>query len=169
MKKNKGCIRSDICKYCSKQVGWLRYNHQEWLDKNMPKAKVRKSYSIERNYEKFDTKLLERVKCIYNELIMSEKHRRITITLIERQLNEKISRKMDKLPKTKVYLDKVLENVNQYSVRAVRDYCNNLMKEDIYMAKTIIITRTAISYSLISDKCKKDICTIIDEYHRLIS
>ena len=73
------------------------------------------------------------------------------------------------LPKTKVYLDKVLENVNQYSVRAVRDYCNNLMKEDIYMAKTIIITRTAISYSLISDKCKKDICTIIDEYHRLIS
>lgn len=166
MKKNSKSSKSDIMKHMSKEVGWLRYNYPEWLQENLPKASTRKNYSKKKDYKEFDDEMVEKVKNVYEQLIVVKKNRRITITLIERLLNEKINRKIDRLPKTKAFLQEILENVDQYSIRRVREYCNELLEKSAYIARYDIINRTAISRKLISNECKKEIDEIIIEYHR---
>lgn len=168
IKEHHGCNKSKVQKEMGKQVGWLIYNYPEWLVENLPKAQKYKSYSKGNDYKKIDEELLEKVNSIYNELIKAKTPRRITITFIERVLNEKINRKLDKLPKTKALVDTVLENVDQYSIRRVTEYCNGLINENKCIARHEVIIKTAISYSLISDECKKDIDIIIENYHNRV-
>lgn len=166
MKNNKNCTRSDILKIMSRQVGWLKYNNPKWLEENLPSVQGKKTYNKEKKYDEVDIYILEKVKKMYNDLIIIKKNKRITITLIERLLNEKINRRIEKLPKTKVFLDSILENVDQYSIRRVTTYCDELLKENRYMKDYEIIRCTAISYSLISNECKKKLDIIIDEYYK---
>lgn len=168
MKNNKGCMRSHVIENNGKEVGWLRYNYPEWLEQNLPKAIKSKGYSKKKDLSKIDYEILEAVKIVHNKIITNEKPKRVTITLIETMLNKKIGRNLDRMQRTKEYLDTVLEDVDKYSIRRITSYCEELINNDKYVSKSYVINKTAISYSLVSNKCKIEINRIIDEYHRRI-
>lgn len=164
MSKHPEANKSKVQKIMGKQTGWLRYNFPEWLEENLPKAQKYKSYSKKKDYEKIDDEMLIKVGQVYKNIINMEKGQRVTITLIERLLNEKINVKLHRIPKTNKFIQTILENVDQYSIRRVTEYCNTLIKENKYLSKSAIINNTAISYSLISEDCKKEINNIIEYY-----
>lgn len=165
MKNNKGCLRTNIIENNRKEAGWLRDNYPEWLEQNLPQAIKSKGYSKKRDLSKIDCEILEDVKFAYNKIITNKKPKRVTITLIEAMLNKKIGRNLDRLKRTKEYLNTLLEDVDKYSIRRITSYCEQLINNDKYVSKSHVIKNTAISYSLVSDTCKIEINKIIDEYH----
>lgn len=61
-----------------------------------------------------------------SRILANNENKRITVTLLEKQIGKKINRRVDKLPKTKTFLCEILENVDKYSIRRIRGYCENL-------------------------------------------
>ncbi|MCS6130765.1 hypothetical protein DWV13_03690 [Clostridium botulinum] len=164
IKKNPEDNRTNILNQMKKEAFWLINYYPDWLEQNLPKPQKYKSYSKKKNFEKNDDDILEKVKIAYDEFISINKKKRITIGLMEKLVHRKIRRNIYRLPKTKAFLEIILEDLDKYSIRIVEEYCDNLIRNNKYTTKNQIIRNTGRDYKLLSDECRDKIDSIIEKY-----
>ena len=103
-----------------------------WLEINSPKPASRKAINKRVNWEQRDVELLEKVKKATADLLArTENLRRITIKALGDETGELalLEQQLNKLPKTKCFIDTVVESEKQYRNRRVQ-YVINLMQEN---------------------------------------
>ena len=132
IKENSNITRQNIRKLLYKQYMWLYRNDREWFEKNLPKPKriiyIRDTKSL---WLKRDSEILTLLKHEYKKLINDKKLRRITISLLGRRINKSalLEKKIDKLPRTKKYLNRIKESIEDYECRRVDVVCKHLNDE----------------------------------------
>ncbi|WP_180956641.1 TnsD family Tn7-like transposition protein [Bacillus canaveralius] len=107
---------------------WHYRNNREWLKEHSPKAPTKSIINKRVDWEKRDLEVLDQVKRVVEELYAIEKpvyvnKSRIGKTIGQLSLIEKL---LDKLPKTKAYLEKKLETREQYQIRRIKWACKKL-------------------------------------------
>ena len=112
---------TSLRKYDMSTYTWLYKHDNEWLKHNLPKRKSRgngNNHAI--NWDKRDEEILEESKLAVKEILkLKEKPERITISLIGRRIGKQyvLSKQMDKLQKTKQFIESNLETVEQFQKR----------------------------------------------------
>lgn len=108
------------------------YRHdKEWLNKNRPKVKNVGKKEVD--WEERDNNLLLEVKAAYKKIMEKEKPTRITIYSIRREIERPnyLSKKtLNKLPKTREYLNNIIETVPEFQIRRVHYAFEILQKEN---------------------------------------
>ena len=104
---------------------WLYKHDRDWLMQNRPK------YNINNNridWDHRDEEMAKKVRGIANQLKII-KHIKITKTEIGRKMGtlSLIEKKLEKLPKTKRELEKVVETTEQYQIRRIDISIEELM------------------------------------------
>lgn len=129
MKLIPNCTKTNIHVNLSKQVSWFRRNNPEWLNEKLSICKKKqKAVKHKIDYNKLDIKILNCVKRAYNELILLEKPVRITGWVIEKHLNLYIMKRIKKLPKTKEYLDEIIETFEEFRIRRCKNIINDKLR-----------------------------------------
>ncbi len=111
---------------------WLYRNDREWLNQNSPDRKATNAVNSRVNWNQRDNKILSQVKGIVDKMMNSdEKPERITISLIGNKLGIRglLEKHIDKLPKTKAYLDSVKETNRDFRLRRIYWAVRELEKE----------------------------------------
>lgn len=67
-----------------------------------------------------------------------------------------------------MFLQGIIETVDEFRLRRVIRYCDNLMKSNKFEYKTEILARTGIVLQYISKESRDNIIKIIEEYHKNI-
>lgn len=99
-----------------------RYD-RNWLEMNSPKPTSRKAINKRVDWEKRDEELLKKVKKATADLLArTENLRRITIKALGDETGELalLEQQLHKLPKTKCFIDTVVESEKQYRKRRVQ-------------------------------------------------
>jgi len=111
---------------------WLYRNDREWLNQNSPDKKVSNTVNRRVDWNQRDNEILSQIKGIVDKMLNSDgKPERITISLIGSKLGIRglLEKHLDKLPKTKTYLDSVKENNHDFRLRRIRWAVKELEKE----------------------------------------
>jgi hypothetical protein len=143
---------------------WLHKYDTEWLNKNSPNKKVgnRKDKLIDWN--KRDEQIFALVKLAVDEIKMSEdKPERITITSIAKKINKVtlMQRHIDRLFKTKEFLNYNVESLEEFQLRRVKWAIKELAKEGEVKEWDIVI-KAGLSKKFYS-KLHKDIYKLMHE------
>ena len=111
---------------------WLYRNDREWLNQNSPDRIETNAVNSRVDWNQRDNEILSQIKGIVNKMMNSdEKPERITISLIGSKLGIRglLEKHLDKLPKTKAYLDSVKETNHDFRLRRIRWAVKELEKE----------------------------------------
>ena len=111
---------------------WLYRNDREWLNQNSPDKKVANVANNRVDWNQRDNEILSQIKGVVDKMLNSdEKPERITISLIGSKLGIRglLEKYLDKLPRTKAYLDSVKETNHDFRLRRIRWAVNELEKE----------------------------------------
>ncbi len=111
---------------------WLYRNDREWLNQNSPDRKETNAVNRRVDWNQRDNEILSQIKGIVDKMLNSDgKPERITISLIGSKLGIRglLEKHLDKLPKTKTYLDSVKENNHDFRLRRIRWAVKELEKE----------------------------------------
>ncbi|MBD7913938.1 TniQ family protein [Clostridium sp. Sa3CUN1] len=164
IKNNPECLRSDISKKFKKQYSWLMKNNKEWLSENLPKAKANKMHVKGIDFKEQDKIILEKIKVAYEEIINENKPIKITFRSIEKRIEQRIRFKIDKLPKSKKYLLNIIESVDEFRIRRVRNFCENDDNIRKNFSRAAILRNNNININKISIGIKDEIENIIIIY-----
>ena len=124
----------EIKKNFYKQYIWLYKNEKEWLELNISKLKNYNVVNYERNnaklWENRDDDILSLLTDEYKNLMNQKKLIRITKSLLGRRIGKsaQLEKYLHKLPKTKVYLDKICETVEEFQIRRIDCLCFNMIQ-----------------------------------------
>lgn len=102
---------------------WLYKHDREWLNQNSPERPVKKNNNNRVNWKERDKEILQKVQATVHALLNSEeKPKRISIGLIGNILGIRtvLEKHLNRLPKTKGYLDSVKESDADYRIRRVQ-------------------------------------------------
>lgn len=111
---------------------WLYRNDREWLNQNSPDRKVTNVANNRVDWNQRDNEILSQIKGIVDNILnLDERPERITISSIGSKLGIRglLEKHLDKLPKTKAYLDSVKETNHDFRLRRFRWAVNELEKE----------------------------------------
>ena len=111
---------------------WLYRNDREWLNLNSPDKKVANVANNRVDWNQRDNEILSQIKGVVDRMLNSdEKPERITISLIGSKLGIRglLEKHLDKLPKTKAYLDSVKETNHHFRLRRICWAVKELEKE----------------------------------------
>jgi predicted transcriptional regulator len=111
---------------------WLYRNDREWLNQNSPDKKVTNAINSRIDWGQRDNEIFSQVKEIVDKILNSDgKPERITISLIGSKLGIRglLEKHLDKLPKTKAYLDSIKETNHDFRLRRFRWAVRELEKE----------------------------------------
>lgn len=110
----------------------LYRNDKEWLGKNSPSPEKKKS--IEKvDWKRRDEELLEKVRdTVENLLYFESKPVRITVGRIGYLIGERalLEKKLNRLPRTKSYLEKKVETINQFQERRILHTIKQYQQKD---------------------------------------
>lgn len=168
IKNNPNVNRTEITKALLKQVSWLKRNNPKWLENNFPKIEHQEAHINKIDYSKRDIETLNDIKQIYEEIMILKKPVRITISLIEKLLGKNLYKYLSKLPRTNMFLQSIIETVDDFRIRRVTIYCDNLIRCNKFEYKTEILAKTGIVLQYISKENKEKIVKIIGEYNKNI-
>lgn len=102
---------------------WLIRLDKEWMIEHSPVKRKPKAEKERINWHERDTEILEKVKGVTDELLNSKwQPQKITTSLIGRKLGIKscLFSNMDRLPKTKEYINSVIEDSKTYQLRKAK-------------------------------------------------
>jgi DNA-binding MarR family transcriptional regulator len=126
---------------------WLYRNDREWLNNNSPaKKRVNNGY-IRVDWDSRDKEILPKVEGIVKDMLNSkEKPERISISKIGSKLGIRalLEKHLDKLPRTKAYLDSVKESGRDFRVRRIKWAIRELEKEGQELKEWRIIRKAGI-------------------------
>lgn len=100
---------------------WLNRHDKKWLTENSP-AKKTYGHSKQIDWEKRDEKILQEVKAVVEAMYNStEKPERVTVGAVGRRIERVylLQKYLDKMPKTKEYLQEKVESVNEFQNRRI--------------------------------------------------
>lgn len=121
--ENPNCSRTQIRQLCKKEYIYLYRNDKSWILESLPQNINRRNIDYKSDkrvdWDKRDIEILEVVTNEYKDLISKEKPIRITKSIIGKELGilPILEKKLDKLPKTKEYLDNIIEDVEAFQLR----------------------------------------------------
>jgi hypothetical protein len=139
IKTNLELSRTEIRKLCQKEYTYLYRHDKAWLYKNLPKKKDKQhSNSKNRyrvNWDLRDIEILDRIEEQYNNFLASEEPVRITKSILGKAtgLFPMLDKKIDKLPKTKKFLDDHLESVQAFQLRRSKKMIDQKLAHNEYI------------------------------------
>jgi hypothetical protein len=144
MTDNPEKTRSELRKLAYRQYAWLYRHDNEWLKQNQP-ASIKKISSNNRvDWEALDREMVEKVNDAVQKIMLKKKPVRVTQSAIGNEIGARslIEKHLDKLPKTKDFLDTVTESIEQFQCRRVR-YVSQRCSENKEALKSWKIIRQA--------------------------
>ncbi|BCC29294.1 TnsD family Tn7-like transposition protein [Bacillus cereus] len=111
---------------------WLKVHNKEWLYAHRPVRQEPKRIKKKKIlWGEKDREILDKLRKEVELLISQEKPIRITRTKLGKSLgcNHVIKNKLDKLPNSKLYLEKVVETVEEFQIRRINWAASQIYKE----------------------------------------
>jgi len=101
---------------------WLYRNDQEWLTQNSPALKTSVRPNNRVDWQLRDEQILAEVKEAVQNLLAAEKPVRITVSKVAKAIGHLalIEQHLDQLPLTRVYLESVVETIEDFQIRRVQ-------------------------------------------------
>ncbi|AFK86117.1 MULTISPECIES: TnsD family Tn7-like transposition protein [Thermoanaerobacterium] len=133
---------------------WLYRNDREWLNQNSPDKKVTNAVNTRVDWNQRDNEILSQIKGIVDKMLNSDgKPERITISLIGSKLGIRglLEKHLDKLPKTKAYLDSVIETNHDFRLRRIRWAVKELEKEGEELQMWKIMRRAGVREEYVTE------------------
>lgn len=168
--ENPGITRKRIKNIARYPYCYLFKNDPEWFEKNMPKTVWGRSspYISDKNgdWEDFDEKLLAQLVAAHLELLNKSKPVRVTYTRLCDMVAKRttIYENLYRLPKTREFLNSVIETIEDFQIRRLRKVCEDLYIERGKLHKSYIVAKAGLTRGY-SDKVKKEIDNYIDCYN----
>ncbi|MCY6957426.1 TnsD family transposase [Clostridium brassicae] len=129
---NPTATRTEIRNMCKKEYMYLYRNDKKWLEDNLPL----KSKSINRNkkvdWDKRDIEFVALIKVKYKELLSKDSPIRITKSSIGKSAGILVTleKNINKLPKTKKYLNQIIETVEEFQIRRCKKIIDTMYEKD---------------------------------------
>jgi hypothetical protein len=145
MSNNPNCRRTEVRKALGKQYMWLYKKDKKWLNENLPKISSNLGKDSNKNlrvdWDKRDNEIYLKIKNTYIEMIKSSQNIRITKSILGNKLgiSALLDYYLEKLPKTKEYLSKILETVEQFQIRRVKKICRTMIQENVEIKQWKVI------------------------------
>lgn len=149
MKKNPKLSRNNLKKLDEGLYTWLIRHDKEWLDNNAPKIK---NHNPPIDWNQRDEELLPQVKEVVSKM-QDGKPERIRWTTIGGKLgiNGWFSKRKDKLPKVKAYLDPIEETLQDFHIRKIKWAIEELESEGVSISKWKLIEKSGVNARYIAD------------------
>lgn len=136
IKTNPHLSRTEIRSLCKKEYMYLYRHDKDWLYENLPKKKAnyytknKKQFRV--NWELRDLEILNKIKEQYNTLISCEDPVRITKSILGKNAGvlSMLEKKIDKLPKTKIFLNENLESVKEFQLRRCKKIIDKKLSQN---------------------------------------
>ncbi|MEG6512524.1 TnsD family transposase [Desulforamulus ruminis] len=134
VEKYSGKSKTELRKIGKAQFAWLYRHDRSWLDENSPKPKKRQKHGDFRvNWLQRDQEILNKVIDAVNEIKSREgKLTRVTISSIGKAIGDLcvLQKHLDKLPCTKMLLQKLVETEEDFQIRRVSKAAERLRAQD---------------------------------------
>lgn len=159
--QNDQLTKTQLRKQAPSTYIYLYRHEKEWLDKNSPIPIKRKPANNRVNWQKRDEEVLQKVKLATTELRdMEGKLIRITRKSLGDLIGERalIEKHLNKMPKTKAYIEQVNESDQEFRLRRVMQVINEMKK-----AGEIILTWKVLRRANIKSQFAKEITEFIKE------
>ncbi|MBB4825593.1 transposase-like protein [Sporosarcina luteola] len=110
---------------------WHYRNNREWLKENSPRMKEKVTANNRVDWEKRDLEILHLVKKAIKKLYAVEKPIYVNKSRVAKEIGQLslLEKLLDKLPKTKEYLNKHLETREQFQIRRIKWACRKFYME----------------------------------------
>lgn len=131
------CTRIEIRKALVKQYMWLYRNDKKWFDDNLPEARIQLKGQLNKkirvDWSKRDNEIYLKIRSAYIGIIQSSQNIRITKSILGNKLgiSALLDHYLEKLPKTKKYLIKAVETVEDFQIRRVKKICRTMIHKNI--------------------------------------
>lgn len=111
---------------------WHYRNNRDWLKENSPRIKGKVASNNRVDWEKRDLEILHLVKKVIKDLYAIEKPIYVNKSRVAKKIGQlsSLEKQLDKLPKTKAYLNKHLKTREQFQIRRIKWACKKLYMED---------------------------------------
>lgn len=111
---------------------WHYRNNRSWLTENSPRLTMKVAVNKRVDWEKRDIEILHLVKKAIQSLYAIEKPVYVNKSRVAKEIGQLslLEKLLDKLPKTKAYLNKHLETQEQFQIRRIKWACRKLYMED---------------------------------------
>ncbi|MEK4231082.1 TnsD family transposase [Solibacillus sp. FSL H8-0538] len=111
---------------------WHYRNNRDWLKENYPRMKEKVTTNNRVDWKKRDLEILRLVKKAIQNLYVIEKPVYVNKSKVAKEIGQLslLEKHLDKLSKTKAYLDKYLETREQFQIRRIKWACRKLYRED---------------------------------------
>ncbi|UZQ52428.1 TnsD family transposase [Clostridium kluyveri] len=126
---------------------WLYRNDKEWLNEYSPESKTTFNVNLRVDWNARDNDILTNVEKAVNDLInTADKPKRVTIGTIGSNigLRSLLEKHISKLPKTKAFLENVVESVRDYQIRRIKYAIKELQEQGHDLQLWKIYRRAAI-------------------------
>ena len=147
MKNNPDKGKTELQKMNTALFTWLYRNDREWLNNNSPAKKRVNNRYIRVDWNSRDKEILSKVEGVVKEMLNSkEKPERISISRIGSKLGIRalLEKHLDKLPRTKAYLDSVKESDKDFRIRRIKWAIQELEKEGQELKEWRILRKAGI-------------------------
>lgn len=126
---NPALTRTELREMCKKEYTYLYRNDKNWLFSNLPHKTKSVQGNNRVNWNKRDEEYLTVIKEKHEELLIKAIPIRITKSNIGKSLGilAELEKKISKLPKTKKYLEEILESVEEFQLRRCEKIIRNKM------------------------------------------
>lgn len=131
---NKKIKRTEVRQKLKKEYTYLYRYDKQWLFDNLPKCIKEKEQKnkLKVDWTQRDEQYLNLLMNKYNELISLDNPINITVTSLAKPLGilVNIQKKIDKLPKTKNFLENVCESTREFQLRRCKTIIDKLIEND---------------------------------------
>lgn len=167
IESNPQATRTEIRELCKKEYTYLYRQDKEWLYSNLPEKTVKINENRVVDWDVRDDEILKKVKNAYIELLNDDNPIRISKSSIGKVSGviAALEKNLDKLPKTKAYLDKVIETTEEFQVRRCKNIIDEKTKNDEEI-KLWELKRAAGIRDVAFEKIKNEILDYINEKER---
>ncbi|MBB6215101.1 hypothetical protein HNQ80_001190 [Anaerosolibacter carboniphilus] len=115
--------KTELCRDNKAVSAWLYKNDREWLKQHSPQLRSNRNVNLRVDWEQRDSEILQQVEKLVQEMLsIDKKPSRITISSIGSKvgLRPLLEKHLDKLPRTKKYMEQYLESIRDFQTRRIK-------------------------------------------------
>ncbi|QHE59786.1 hypothetical protein FHE72_01080 [Rossellomorea vietnamensis] len=123
MKLNLNQTRTEIRKRKPSVYMWLYRHDKDWLYKNLPPAINKVGPNNRVNWQRRDLEIVKLIEREVDNILAIDPPERVTISKIGQRTQKSalLEKKMERLPKTKKVLEEVVESIEEFQIRRIRN------------------------------------------------
>ncbi|KEH96794.1 hypothetical protein Z962_05920 [Clostridium botulinum C/D str. BKT12695] len=129
---NPTATRTEIRNMCKKEYMYLYRKDKKWLEDNLPLKTKSINHNKKVDWDKRDIELVALIKVKYKELLNKDVPIRITKSSIGKSTGmlTTLEKNINKLPKTKKYLNQIIETVEEFQIRRCKKIIDTTYEKD---------------------------------------